>query len=186
MDIKKKKRKWGGTKGLLSLEASIALTIFLFLMLFLYSFLAVFEARNQVAHVLLTTADSLALDAFANETPEDLTLQKLLFELFGNTAKSEGIYTESDNWYVGDSETIKDAVEARFIGYIAGGDRKEADRILESLNIVDGIDGMNFSNSCVIGDELFLDVRYEIEYEFQVFGMGSIPMTQTCCSKLWK
>lgn len=178
--------KWCSTSGLLSLEASIALTIFLFLMLFMFSFLVVFEARNQIAHVLLTTADSLALDAFANETPKENSIQEILYGLYGSSTDSEGTYTDSSKWYDGDKTVLQEVVEARFVAYLAGGSTEQANRILESLNIVNGLEGLDFSASHVTNGELFLVVKYNIEYEFQVFELDSLELSQSCCSKLWK
>lgn len=180
------KRNKNQTRGLLSLEASIALTIFIFLMLFMYSFLVIFEARNEVGHVLLTTADSLSLDAFANDTlGDDSSLQGILYDnLFSNHTESNGTFTDNSKWY--ENDNIEDAVKTRFISYLSGGDRDEADKILKSLNIVGGVDGLDFSASCVSNDELKLDVKYEIEYEFQVFGLDNLTFSQSCCSKLWK
>ena len=173
------------TRGLLSLEASIALTIFIFLMLFLYSFLVVFEARNQVGHVLLTTADSLSLDAFATDTlGDDSSLKGILYGIYTNHTESNGTFTESSKWY--DDANVKDIVKTRFIAYMAGGDHDKADKILKDLNIVDGIDGLDFSNCSISSDELTLDVKYNIDYEFQVFNLDKLTFSQSCCSKLWK
>ena len=173
------------TCGLLPLEASIALTIFLFLMLFLYSFLVVFEARNQVGHVLLTTADSLSLDAFANESlADESSLQGILYGIYGKYSSSNGTYTDTSKWY--ESDSIESIVKTRFLSYLSGGNKEEADKILKGLNIVGGLDGLDFSNCKVSGDDLLLEVRYQIEYEFQVFGLGKLSFSQTCCSKLWK
>lgn len=173
------------TRGLLSLEASIALTIFIFLMLFMYSFLVVFEARNQIGHVLLTTADSLSLDAFATDTlGDDSSLKGILYGIYTNHTESNGTFTENSKWY--DDENIEDIVKTRFIAYLAGGDYDEANKILEDLNIVDGIDGLDFSNCSISDGELTLDVKYNIEYEFQVFSFDEMTFSQSCCSKLWK
>lgn len=173
------------TRGLLSLEASIALTIFIFLMLFMYSFLVVFEARNQIGHVLLTTADSLSLDAFATDTlGDDSSLKGILYGIYTNHTESNGTFTENSEWY--DDDDIKEIVKTRFIAYLAGGDYDEADKILKGLNIVDGIDGLDFSNCSISDNELTLDVKYNIEYEFQVFGLDELTFSQSCCSKLWK
>lgn len=60
-------------KGLLSLEACIVVTLFIFLMLWLYSFFIVFEARNEIAHVVLSTCNSLALDTYENNKQENTT-----------------------------------------------------------------------------------------------------------------
>lgn len=182
----KNNRKWRSTSGLLSLEASIALTLFLFLMLFMFSFLVVFEARNQIAHVLLTTADSLALDAFANEAPEEDTLQSILYGLYGASTDSNGTYTDSSKWYDGEKAELQNTIQDRFVAYLAGGDEDEADKILRSLNIVNGLQGLDFSESHVTNGELFLVVKYKLEYEFQVFGLDGPQLSQSCCSKLWK
>lgn len=173
------------TRGLLSLEASIALTIFIFLMLFMYSFLVIFEARNQIGHVLLTTADSLSLDAFATDTlGDDSSLKGILYGIYTNHTESNGSFTENSKWY--DEDNVEDIVKTRFIAYLAGGDYDEADKILESLNIVDGIEGLDFSNCSISDGELTLDVKYNIEYEFQVFSFDEMTFSQSCCSKLWK
>lgn len=168
------------------MEASIALTIFIFLMLFMYSFLVIFEARNQIGHVLLTTADSLALDAFANESlGDDDSVQGILYGIYGKTQSSNGSYTESSKWYSGGG-AVEETVKTRFLSYLSGGDRAEADRILKELNIVGGLDGLDFSNCSVSGDDLFLEVHYKLEYEFQVFNLDTLSFSQSCCSKIWK
>lgn len=173
------------TKGLLSLEASIALTIFIFLMLFLYSFFVVFEARNQIGHVLLSTAESLSLDAFATDTlKDDESLKSIIYNIYSNSSESNGLYTENKKWY--DEDDIKDVVKTRFLAYLSGGDNDEAEKILKQLNIVDGLDGLDFSNCKVSGDELSLEVKYSVDYEFQAFGLGRLTFSQSCCSKLWK
>lgn len=171
---------------MLSLEASIALTLFLFLMLFMFSFLVVFEARNQIAHVLLTTTDSLALDAFANEAPQDDTLQDILYGLYGASTNSEGTYTDSSKWYDAEDAELQKTIRDRFVAYLAGGSTDKADEVLRSLHIVDGLAGLDFSDSHVKDGELFVVVKYKLEYEFQVFGAGDLQLQQSCCSKLWK
>lgn len=175
-----------GTSGLLSLEASIALTTFILLMLLMSSLFVVYETRNEMAHVLLTTADSLALDAFANEMPKDDTVQAILYDLYGSKTESSGTFTNHTKWYDDGQSALQQAIKERFIAYVAGGDSNEADRILKSLNIADGIEGLDFSASKVEKGMLFLEVRYKLEYEFQVFELDGFTMRQSCCSKLWK
>lgn len=187
MDTKmENKRKRDGTCGLLSLEASIALTIFILLMLLMTSFFVIYEARNEMAHVLLTTADSLALDPFANEMQGEDTIQSILYDLYGSKADSSGTFTNATKWYSGDQATVEKAVRDRFYAYLSGGNEEEAERILGNLNIVGGIDDLDFSACKVEGDKLYLEVRYQIEFEFKVFGFEGIQLRQSCCSKLWK
>lgn len=176
-------KKHNSTSGLLSLEASITLTIFIFLMLFLYSFFVVFEARNAIGHALLTTSDSLSLDALANEAAEDESTQEFMLGLLG--AVNNDAFSQTSKWYSGENAEIQETISNRFIAYLAGGDQVEADKILKSLNVVNGISGLDFSESKVLDNNLFLVVRYKLDYEFKVFGLGSIEFEQKCCSKLW-
>ncbi len=126
------KKKRGGEKGLLSLEACITLPIFMFLMFFLYSFFVVFEARNEMAHVLLSAADSLSFDANENSgLGESGTVGQVLYGLYGNATNSDSDFTDYRAWYnsttVEDDEgnqsidgTFEDIVRTRFIAYLTG------------------------------------------------------------------
>lgn len=145
----------------------------------------VFEARNEVAHTLLTTSDSLALDGFANESVKDSSAQGLLYKLYGKMADSNGTYIETDKWY-DDEKQVQQTVKTRFLAYLSGGDETEADRILEELNIVGGFDGLDFSKCKVDGDDIYLEVSYTLQYEFQVFGLDELEFRHSCTSKLWK
>lgn len=179
------------TSGLLSLEASIVLTIFIFLMLFMYSFLVVFEARNEIAHVLLTTADSLALDSFASNKPKEHTVESWLVSLYGSMDDSDGTYSTTTKWYDKkeynkDADLVPNTIKTRFVAYLADGDEKEADRILKGLNIEGGLDSLDFSGSKISNGDLYITVRYKIDYEYKVFNLGSITFEQSCCSRLWK
>ena len=182
MGTKKQKNR---TSGLLSLEASVALMLFIFLMLFLYSLFVVFEARNTIAHVLLTTTDSLALDSFANETADDKAIQGYLYALYSNYVDSNGVYTESSKWYKGDNLQICDTIENRFVAYLAGGNRTLADEILNSLNIENGLKGLDFTGSEISSGELTVKIRYTIDYEFNLFGLDKLELEQSACLKMW-
>lgn len=84
--------------GLLSLEASITLTIFIFLMLFLYSYFVVFEARNEIAHALLASTNSIAFDAFENERFELSGDVSQLFYSIHNKNVPKTDYTSNSMW----------------------------------------------------------------------------------------
>ena len=81
-------KKWKNKElGLLSLEASISLTIFIFLMLFMYSFFVVFEARNEMAHLVLSTANSMALDTYSSNTFEKSnSVAKFIYDIYDTVA----------------------------------------------------------------------------------------------------
>lgn len=95
-----KMRKIKKENGLLSLEASIVVTIFLFLMLFLYSFFVVFEARNQMAHALLATTNSLSLDAYENEKMGNSNnLTELLFGIYKIANSNDDGFVSYELWH---------------------------------------------------------------------------------------
>ena len=201
--------------GLLSLEASITLTIFIFLMLFLYSFFVVFEARNEMAHITLSVADSLSLDGIENSKKADSdTVAKIFTQVFGKKANDNAYFTDNRSWYTDDSATKNDAaltasgaqtvtatgssggvfkssvfeevIKKRCIAYLGGGDKDMANKVLKRLRIKGGVDGLDFSGSYVSGGDLYLKVKYTVEYEFKVFGSGNISFEHSVRSKLWK
>lgn len=191
-------RKHTKDAGLLSLEACIAVTIFIFLMLFMYSFFVVFEARNAIGHAVLATADSLSLDAYGNSKLGDSdTVAKIFSALYGASGSDSSDFVDSRLWY--DSSTVtddsgntslssnfSDAIQTRFLAYLGGGDSKRAQKVLEGYHIQGGVSGLDFSKSYADENNLYLCVEYSIEYEFQVFNLKVLKMEQKACSKLWK
>ncbi len=191
-------KKIKNEKGLLSLEACIAVTIFIFLMLFLYSFFVVFEVRNEMGHVTLATANSMSLDAYENDTlGESDTIGQIFYNVYGQATNSQNDFTDFRKWY--DDSTVTDengnvtlsaefagVVKARFIAYLTSGDADKAEEILKRYHVVNGVDGLDFSGSHISDGKLYLSVKYEIEYEFNVFNLGSNKFEHKACSKLWK
>ena len=191
-------KKIKNEKGLLSLEACIAVTIFIFLMLFLYSFFVVFEVRNEMGHVTLATANSMSLDAYENDTlGESDTIGQIFYNVYGQDTNSQNDFTDFRKWY--DDSTVTDengnvtlsaefagVVKARFIAYLTSGDADKAEEILKRYHVVNGVDGLDFSGSHISDGKLYLSVKYEIEYEFNVFNLGSNKFEHKACSKLWK
>lgn len=192
------RKKRDREKGLLSLEACITLPIFMFLMFFLYSFFVVFEARNEMAHVLLSTADSLSFDACENSgVGQSGTVGQIFYGLYGMATNSNSDFTDYRDWYnsttVEDEQgnqtidgTFEDIVRSRFIAYLTGGDSSRAGEILGRYHVKGGVDGLDFSGSHVEGGKLYLCVRYTLEYEFRVFDGGEAQFEQSACSRLWK
>ena len=83
------RKRFKREKGLLSLEACIAVTIFIFMMLFLYSFFVVFEVRNEMGHVTLATANSLSLDEYENDAlGSSDTVGQIFYNVYGQATKS--------------------------------------------------------------------------------------------------
>ncbi len=207
--------------GLLSLEASISLTIFMFFMLFLYSFFIVFEARNEIAHVVLASTNSLALDTYENEAMgKSGTISQILSEIYHYGSPNESGFVDSNLWNeikvwehegrwngtiyakqpddsnvtdVDDygksaaiSATFDKAIKERFVAYLSGGSTSEADKILKRYHVVNGINGLDFSGSHISSGKIYLSVKYKLEYEYNAFGLGTLEMEQSACSKTWE
>lgn len=93
-------KRFKNERAVVSLEASIVVTIFLFLMLFLYSFFVVFEARNNMAHVLLATTDSLSKDPYeSGKHSNSGNLSQILYGLFqiSDEPSADG-FTSTKDW----------------------------------------------------------------------------------------
>lgn len=187
-------------KGLLSLEACVSVTIFMFLMLFLYSFFTIFEARNEIGHVVLATTDSMAADVFANKNIGDGgNMGQVIYELYGVVTNSDSGFTDYRQWYEDATEddgagnkklsaTFSEVIKERFVAYLTSGKSSDANEILKKYKVKNGIDGLDFSGSYVDSSkgDLYLKVKYTLEYDYNPFNLGGLEFEQSACSKLWK
>lgn len=181
-------------RGAITLEACISVLSFLVLMLLLSSLFVMFMAQNVTAHVTLQTSESLSFDAYKIESlmKEDGNIGSLgenlgqfITKLFGSSTDNP-YFVADDRWYDGDASQIEEAIKTRFIGYLTGGDEVKADEMLLRLNIVDGLSGLDFSESYVVNDTLYIVLKYNLEYDFNIWGLGTVEVEQRACSKLWK
>lgn len=187
-------------RGAITVEACVSVLTFMILMLLLSGLFVMFMAQNVTAHVTLQTSESLSVDAYRIEhlMKEEgkigsigENLGQFITKLFGSS--SDNPYFVTDNhWYNGNEEQIEQAVKTRFIGYLTGGDQPgetaevKADEILRRLNVVDGLSGLDFSGSYVENGTLYVVLKYDLEYDFNIWGLGTVEVEQRSCSKLWK
>lgn len=181
-------------RGMITLEASVSVLTFLILMLFMSSLFVMFMAQNVTAHVALQTSESLSLDVYSIESlmKEDGkigsvgdNLGQFITKLFGSSDNNPYFVT-NNRWYAKESTTVPETVKKRFLGYLAGGDDVKADELLKNMNVVNGWDGLDFSESYVANDTLYIVLKYELEYDFNMFNVGTVEVEQRTCSKLWK
>lgn len=181
-------------KGVITLEACVAVLSFLILMLLLSSLFVMFMAQNVTSHTVLQTSQSLSMDVYSTErlsvdsgsigTVGDYVGQ-FITGLFGSSEDNPAFVTD-DKWYDEEEEQVAAAVKNRFVGYLTGGNTSEADEFLERMNIVDGLEGLDFSSSYVENDTLYIVLKYNLEYDFNIWNVGTVEVKQTTCSKLWK
>jgi hypothetical protein len=96
-----------------------------------------------------------------------------------NTNKN---FTSSNSWYKGKGDNA--LARSRFIGYLAGGDEELADEKLKNMGIVDGLDGVKFTMA-IDGEDMTIKLNYTIQFWFDAFDLGKIPVEQSITSKLW-
>ena len=181
-------------RGAITLEACVSVLSFLILMLFLSSFFVMFMAQNVTGHAMLQTAQSLSFEAYSEKlTKKDDgsastvtdNVQLLVKKMFGS-AKDNPSFV-NDTYWTNDKETeIAQIVKKRFIGYVQGGEYTKADDFLKMLNISKGMDGLDFSGSKIQDGILYITIKYELEYDFNLWGIKPVPVEQTACAKLWQ
>lgn len=179
-----------GQRGSVTLETSIVLPIFIFVFLFIYGFFSVISAQNQMTHAFVQSAKSLSLDSYLTENVKSAAEEGTKF--WGGLSdmvldivrlNNNQYFSSQADWYKSD-DGDPDIAKMRFIGFLAGGDEDAAKEKLKSLGIVGGLDGITFETK-VDGEILTITIKYEIQYWFDFFGMGKIPMEQTITTRLW-
>ena len=181
--------------GVITLEACVAVLSFLILMLLLSSLFVMFMAQNATAHTVLQTSESLSIDnysakhigtgGFSNASDAVVSIANFIGDLFGVPDDNPN-FTGKDKLADASEDDLPKIINKRFIGYLSDGDEKEADRLLKQMNVVNGLDGLDFTDSYVEDDTLYIVLKYELEYDFNIWNVGKVPVKQTACSKLWK
>lgn len=186
--------KKGDQSGVITLEACISVLSFILLMFFLSGLFLMFMAQNAIAHTMLQSAQSMSLDAYATSKIREYTgstgsvgnyLGSFTLSLFGSSSTNPAFVSE-DAWYEEGSATIHTTVKNRFVGYLTGGDEAAANKLLKQMNVVDGLEGIDFSASNVTNGTLNVVLKYKLEYNMKLGSIGEIDVEQKCCSKLWK
>lgn len=178
------------TKGSITLETSIILPIFILLFLAVYGLFSVVSAQSKISHAFVQATKSLSMDSYLNESVESAAEAKTKFwggldDMVLDLVRvdNNSYFSSQTDWYQ-NANGNPDIAKKRFIGYLSGGDEDAAREMCESLNIVNGLDGIKFEMS-IAEEKLTLTIKYEIQYWFDFWDMGKIPMEQTITSRMW-
>ena len=179
-------------KGSLTLETALVLPIFFFMFLGVFCFFGFIAARNSIHHALIQSAKSLSMDSLLNEDVESAAEKETVFwgdfsDMIYDLVRldNDPYYSSSTDWYKNSSSTS--VVKKRFIGYLSGsGTEAEAaaQKKLETLGVVDGLDGINFEYSVSDG-ELEITATYELKVWIDFFGLTSFQMEDTVSARMW-
>ena len=181
------------SSGVLAMEAMISLTFFMFFMLALYSIITLFMAQSTIGHTLSVTSQSLSLETYSTDKLETgwsvgTLVNRGIKELLGIKENINQNYVSDNMWYretYGTSADVQNICEQRFYMYLAGGE-SEAKDLLKKLQVVDGPD---FSESKLDGNDLTITVKYKIRllFGFRTLGIDlyEFDSTQSVCSRIW-
>lgn len=180
-------------EGSIVLEACFSVIIFILFVVMMYGLILVFMAQNMIGHALMESAQSLALDSYAtNKLTDEVDLKEIageLFDFLGNPSTEESYFYTRERWFDrkggASQKDWEQAAKQRFIGYFSGGNEQKAQEMLESLGVENGLDGLDFSESDIIGSDLYVRVTYQIQYLFNPFDLVKFDTAQQACSRMW-
>ena len=179
--------------GMITLEACVSVLIFMTLMLIILGLFQMFMAQNATSHCMVETAESLSLDSYATSKLRSDSwnndigthISNFIAEKAGSPEENPSFVTDSA-WCKGEGgSSLEEVIKTRFVGYLTGGDENEADELLENLRVVDGLDGLDFSDSKIVNGDLRIILKYELEYSFKIWDLGVVPVTQKAVSRMW-
>lgn len=179
-------------RGSLTLEMSIVLPIFIFMFLFIFGTINIIHAQNKISHAMIQAIKSASLDPYLNERDESYAkksshmwadFKDFVNDLIVRSGVDNSFFASKSDWYKINSfdPTV---ISERFVGYFSGGDLEKADGTLRNLGIKNGLEGMHFS-VVVYDNVMTVTIKWDINYWFDFWGIGKIPMEQTYKQRLW-
>ncbi len=177
-------------RGSITLETAIALPIFIFLMLFIFGLLSLVRAENKMTHVFVQASKSLALDAYALEAVDtsdvfSVSLPSTVSDVIKTiwVKHADQKFTSEKKWYEGEVDTS--VIKTRFTSYMANGNKADAEDILKSIGIENGLSGITFE-ATADGDDVTITMKYNLKFWLDGFGTKSIPIKKSVTVRLWK
>jgi len=169
--------------GVLTIEASIALTLFAFMMLFVFNFGNVYRAQNIISHGTLETSKSLAIESYYRESITNTSIGAMLY-----FASQLGFGDGGTASYLslGDSGTDFIGTVRQNFAYSIADSVEDADSLLKSVGIEKGLDGIDFSMSQVSDSNIIVSAQYTVKLQFNFFGAKEIPMSKVAMTKAFK
>jgi hypothetical protein len=167
--------------GMLTIEASIALTAFMFLVLFILNFGNVYRAQSLVSHATNQTSQALAIESYFRETFFDSRLGNSLFvaDVLGfDQSGISDLYISLEN----PRADLKNIIKTHF-AYSIADSVESADKLLRDKGVVNGLAGVDFSMSKVKDSNIIVSAKYKVKLQFSFFGYKEIPFSKAVKTK---
>lgn len=167
--------------GILTVEASMILSVFVLFVLFLFNFARVYRAQNMVSHAVLQASDAVAMESYLRETAfggDETDIVQLANRLTSSTTISEESFTSLR------SANLPKIAKEKFSTAIANSETN-ADKVLKNLGVKGGLTGVDFSASQMDLDnnDVILYANYTIELQFPILGMKELSVSKAAKSK---
>lgn len=167
-------------EGSLTIEATIALSAFLFFLMFMANFGHIYSAQNFMTHSLAQAGQLIAFSSYAYSKegmiPSGAEIVEDLMMFAG--VPVDGIVLKN-GWkskdYAGD-------VSHAAFNYCTGGSEDASNKALEKY----GIETLTFDGTTVADDDIKLRASYKIRIPFAFFGIEYITMHQQIACRLWE
>lgn len=189
-----RREKNNGERGAITLEACVSVTLFTIFMLFFVGLFSMFMAQQTIAHSLIQSTQSLAYETLSTAELEfewgdkksglKKTLTTAITAIYDLAVDSNDYFSNDDTWY-NDADMVPIVAKDRFVAYLTNGDETAADEYLKGLRVVDGLEGLDFSQSKVEGGVLYTEISYQLEYMFTFGDIGIVDAKQKFCANLW-
>lgn len=197
--------------GSVTVEATLCVTLFMIFALFLTTLFYTVYVQEAISHSIIQTADSLSMEAYSIKKlqPDENTgvkaaITALGVRLFSTSNSDEHFYTEQ-RWFAEDrleeqyveraeisagnpalrTIDLSEIIKTRFVGFFANGDEEYADAFLKKMGVVDGLNGISFTESQVKNGNLYIKAKFKVKYLINIGKIGEINASQEYCSKIW-
>lgn len=173
--------------GILTIEATVSMTAFIFFLLFFMNFGKVYIAQNMVAYGTYEAVKAISLDHYVAEAEGSTQVGELVSSIQELTA---GI-TDLDNGeiFLLQGGSIDALARQDFIRAIAAGGEAEADQALKAVGIENGIEnsekGIKFTCNYKDGT-ISIDAECRVKLMFPFLGVDSVEIKQHASSRLWE
>lgn len=168
-------------KGILTVEASIVLTLFTLFVLFIFNFASIYTAQNVVSHATIQAADAVAIESYLRETAEEGDTADVV-NLASQITDSSSI--SADSFESLRTAELPDVAREKFVSAISNSESTTNEK-LEALGVQNGLSGVDFNSSYVDleNDDVIVAVTYILDLKFPVFGAEEVVLTKTAKAK---
>lgn len=168
-------------RGILTVEASVVLTLMTLFMLFLFGFIRVYRAENMVSHAAIQAADAMALESYLRETALNDKAEDVVY--LAGRLTGEAVLS-SDSFESLRSADIPGIAKAKFTAAVADSEAN-ANTILTNYGVKDGLAGIDFTASAIdlSRDDVIVNISYKLKMQFPILGASEISVTKSAKAK---